>query len=89
MTRIKCNEIILRSYVAAVAGRGRDELAFSKNQNIKSQQTRKDKAFTFRKARRAREIIVHFTKDAIKNKIKLKSIKKLITTLQNEVEEIR
>ena len=29
ITRIKCNEIILRIYVAAVAGLGRDELAFS------------------------------------------------------------
>ena len=51
LTRIKRNEIISLSYVAAAAEQGRNELAFLKNQNIKPQQTRKNKAFTLKKKR--------------------------------------
>ena len=89
LTRIERNETTPRSYAAAATRQGRDEPAPPKNQNVKPQQARKDKAPTPREARRAREITVHITEDADKEKMKLMPTKELVETLQNGAEGIR
>ena len=87
LTRIERNETTPRSYAAAATGQGRDEPAPPKNQNVKPQQARKDKAPTPREARRAREITVHIMEDADKEKMKLMPTKELVETLQMELKE--
>ena len=89
LTRIERNETTPRSYAAAATGQGRDEPAPPKNQNVKPRQARKHKAPTPGEARRAREITVHITEDADKEKMKLMPTKELVETLQNGAEGIR
>ena len=56
------------------------------NKNVKSQPTSKDKIPT---PKEAREITVHITKNADKEKVKLMPTKELVETLQNEAKGIR
>ena len=83
LTRIERKDTTPQSYAAAATGRGRDRPAPPANKNVKSQPTSKDKTPTPKEARRAREITVHITENADREKIKLRPTKELVETLQN------
>ena len=89
LTRIEQKDTTPQSYAAAATGRGRDGPAPPAKKNVKSQPTSKDKTPTPKEARRAREITVHITENADKEKIKLMPTKELVETLQNGAEGIR
>ena len=89
LIRIERKDTTPQCYAAAATGRGRDRLAPLANKNVKSQPTSKDKTPTPKEARRAREITVHITENADKEKINLMPTKELVETLQNGADGIR